>query len=88
MNEGSTLHAGGTVSIVATGSGAKDANGFATDGDINARGTQISGQDVLLNAARDINLQSAQDTSQQSSHNSRAARAKRDRRNIVVSQLA
>ncbi|WP_408128812.1 hemagglutinin repeat-containing protein [Paraburkholderia strydomiana] len=70
MNDGSTLHAGGTVSIVATGSGAKDANGFATDGDINARGTQISGQDVLLNAARDINLQSAQDTSQQSSHNS------------------
>ncbi|MDR6388448.1 hemagglutinin repeat-containing protein [Paraburkholderia phenoliruptrix] len=69
MNDGSTLHAGGTVSIVATGSGAKDANGFATDGDINARGTQISGQDVLLNAARDINLQSAQDTSQQSSHN-------------------
>jgi filamentous hemagglutinin len=70
MNDGSTLHAGGTVSIVATGSGAKDANGFATDGDINARGTQISGQDVLLNAARDINLQSAQDTNQQSSHNS------------------
>ncbi|MFL9954606.1 hemagglutinin repeat-containing protein [Paraburkholderia nemoris] len=69
-NDGSTLHAGGTVSVIATGSGAKDANGFATDGDINARGTQISGQDVVLNAARDINLQSAKDTSQQSSSNS------------------
>ncbi|WP_133649778.1 hemagglutinin repeat-containing protein [Paraburkholderia flava] len=69
-NDGSTLHAGGTVNVIAAGSGAKDANGVATDGDINARGTQISGQDVVLNAAHDINLQSAQDTSQQSGHNS------------------
>ncbi|WP_244137045.1 hemagglutinin repeat-containing protein [Burkholderia pyrrocinia] len=69
-NDGSTLHAGGNVNLIATGSGAKDASGFASDGDINARGTQISGQNVTLNAARDINLQSAQDTSQQSSHNS------------------
>ncbi|TCW85647.1 cell surface protein [Burkholderia sp. SRS-46] len=69
-NDGSTLRAGGNVSLIAAGSGVKDATGFATDGDINARGTQISGQNVTLNAARDINLQSAQDTSQQSSHNS------------------
>ncbi|WP_253185617.1 hemagglutinin repeat-containing protein [Burkholderia plantarii] len=69
-NDGSTLHAGDTVSVIATGSGAKDVNGFAADGDINARGTQISGQNVVLNAARDINLQSARDTSQQSSSNS------------------
>ena len=69
-NDGSTLHAGGTVDVVATGSGAKDANGYATDGDITARGTQISGQDVTLNAARDINLESAKDTSQQKSSNS------------------
>ncbi len=68
-NDGSTLRAGGNVNLIATGSGVKDASGFATDGDINARGTQISGKDVTLNAARDINLQSAQDTSQQSSHN-------------------
>ena len=69
-NDGSTLHAGGDIKLVATGSGAKDASGFATDGDINARGTQISGQNVTLNAARDINLLSAQDTSQLASHNS------------------
>ena len=69
-NDGSALHAGGDVNLVATGSGAKDASGFATDGDINARGTQISGQNVTLNAARDINLISAQDTSQLTSHNS------------------
>ncbi|WEY39738.1 hemagglutinin repeat-containing protein [Paraburkholderia sp. SUR17] len=69
-NDGSTLHAGGNVNLIATGSGTKDAAGFATDGDINARGTQISGQNVTLDAARDVNLQSAVDTSQQSSHNS------------------
>ncbi|WP_197387260.1 hemagglutinin repeat-containing protein [Ralstonia pseudosolanacearum] len=68
-NKGSTLTAGGNVNLVATGSGAKDANGLATDGDINSRGTQITGQNVTLNAARDINLQSAQDTSQQTSSN-------------------
>jgi filamentous hemagglutinin len=69
-NDGSTLHAGGNVNLIATGSGKKDASGFATDGDINARGTQISGQNVTLNAAHDINLQSAQDTNQLASHNS------------------
>jgi len=69
-NDGSTLHAGGKATLIATGSGAKDANGLATDGDINASGTQISAQNVELSAARDINLTSAKDTSQQSSSNS------------------
>ncbi|MFM0365730.1 hemagglutinin repeat-containing protein [Paraburkholderia sediminicola] len=70
LRTGSTLAAGGTVTLVATGSGAKDANGVATDGDINARGTQITAQDVTLNAARDVNLQSAHDTTKQNSSNS------------------
>ncbi|WP_080433649.1 hemagglutinin repeat-containing protein [Burkholderia ubonensis] len=69
-NDGSTLSAGGKATLIATGSGAKDANGFATDGDINASGTQITAQNVDLSAARDINLTSAKDTSQQSSSNS------------------
>lgn len=69
-NDGSTLKAGGNVTIVATGSGAKDADGKAADGDITARGTQITGQNVELNAARDINLLSAQDTTHQTSQNS------------------
>ncbi|WP_309477101.1 hemagglutinin repeat-containing protein [Trinickia acidisoli] len=69
-NDGSTLTAGGNVTIVATGSGAKDANGNATDGDITASGTQITGQNVELSAARDIDLQSAQDTNKQTSSNS------------------
>ncbi|WP_211474738.1 beta strand repeat-containing protein [Collimonas humicola] len=61
-NQGSTLSAGKDVTLIATGNGNKDAGGFATDGDINARGTQISGQNVTLAAARDINLESAKDT--------------------------
>ena len=69
-NDGSTVKAGGNVTIVATGSGAKDANGNATDGDITARGTQITGQNVELSAARDIDLESAQDTNHQTSSNS------------------
>jgi hypothetical protein len=60
----------GTATLVATGSGDKDAVGYATDGDINARGTQIAARDVALNATRDINLQSAKDASQQTSSNS------------------
>ncbi|MFP3274750.1 MAG: hemagglutinin repeat-containing protein [Paraburkholderia sp.] len=68
--DGSTLTAGGTATLIATGSGAKDANGNATDGDINSVGTQITAQNVTLNAARDINLQSAQNTTQNTSSNS------------------
>ncbi|CAB3716389.1 hemagglutinin repeat-containing protein [Paraburkholderia rhynchosiae] len=70
VNSASTLNAGGTVTLVATGSGTKDAEGFATDGDINSRGTRVSANDVVLNAARDINLQSAQDLTHQNSSNS------------------
>ncbi|WP_321818699.1 MULTISPECIES: hemagglutinin repeat-containing protein [unclassified Paraburkholderia] len=69
-NDGSTLTAGHDVTLVATGSDTKDASGAATDGDINAAGTRISGQNVTLDAARDINLQSARDASEQSSSNS------------------
>ncbi|MGB7192392.1 MAG: hemagglutinin repeat-containing protein [Collimonas pratensis] len=61
-NQGSTLSAGKDVTLIATGNGNKDAGGFATDGYINAHGTQISGQNVTLAAARDINLESAKDT--------------------------
>jgi filamentous hemagglutinin len=64
-NTGSTLSAGGDVTVVAAGSGAQDATGHALDGDITSRGTSISGQNVTLNAVRDINLQSARDTTQQ-----------------------
>jgi filamentous hemagglutinin len=59
--------------VIATGSGEKDADGKAVDGDITARGTLISGKNIELTAARDINLESARDTthdrSSDSSHN-------------------
>jgi filamentous hemagglutinin len=74
QNMGSTLTAGGTVTVIATGSGEKDAAGKAVNGDISARGTLISGTNVELIAARDINLQSAKDTTQdRSSDGSRNA---------------
>jgi filamentous hemagglutinin len=71
---GSTLSAGQSVTLIATGSGQTDANGNAADGDIRARGTQISGTNVLLSAERDITLESAQDTTHlDSSENSKNA---------------
>ena len=69
-NDGSTLKAGGNVTIAATGSGAKDANGKATDGDIVVRGAHVTGGNVELNAARDVDLESAQDTNHETSQNS------------------
>lgn len=65
----SQLTAGQTVHITATGSGEHDAEGKAVDGDITASGTRIKGSDVTLTAARDITLQSVQDTSLDHSSN-------------------
>ncbi|WP_454725880.1 MULTISPECIES: hemagglutinin repeat-containing protein [Cupriavidus] len=69
---GTTVSAGSNVKIVATGSGATGADGYSTDGDINARGAQITGQNVTMSAARDVNLQSAQDATSQNSASSGA----------------
>lgn len=62
QQQGSTLLAGNAVSVVATGNGQADAQGLAVDGDINMTGTQVSGKNVDLVAARDINAVSAIDT--------------------------
>ena len=62
-NQGTKVKAGNAVTVVATGSGQKEADGFATDGDISGRGVQIEGKTVTLSAARDVNLESAQDRS-------------------------
>jgi len=53
--------------MVGTGTGALDADGFAADGSIRARGAQITAKNVQMVAARDIDLGSAQDTARQSS---------------------
>jgi adhesin HecA-like repeat protein len=75
QTQGSTLTAGQTISVIATGNGDKDSNGKAIDGDITARGTRITGTDVVLAAARDIALQSARDTThnRSSDHSSNAS---------------
>lgn len=64
-NQGTTVKAGNAVTVIATGSGSgqKDAEGYSTDGDISGRGVQIEGKTVTLSAARDVNLESAQDRS-------------------------
>ena len=62
QQRGSTLAAGNSMTIVATGNGQTDAQGKAVDGDINMVGTQVSGKDVNLVAARDVNAISATDT--------------------------
>ncbi|MFA9441878.1 hemagglutinin repeat-containing protein, partial [Uliginosibacterium sp. sgz301328] len=59
---GATITAGGTATIIATGSGAKDADGKAIDGDINMRGATINATNVTLNAAHDLNAESVQNT--------------------------
>uniref|UniRef100_UPI001F20E178 hemagglutinin repeat-containing protein n=1 Tax=Cupriavidus agavae TaxID=1001822 RepID=UPI001F20E178 len=59
--QGTTVKAGNAVTIVAAGSGGKDADGFASEGTISGRGVQISGRTVDLSAARDVDLESARD---------------------------
>lgn len=60
--QGSTVTAGGNVSIKATGSGAKDAAGRAADGDVNILGSTVGGRNVTLDAAKDVNLVAADNT--------------------------
>jgi|GEM_PF-2181083 len=54
---GSTLHAGGTVSIVARNDDERE-----DSGDINSTGSFIDGTHISLNAADDINLNSIENT--------------------------
>ncbi|PPU55917.1 hemagglutinin repeat-containing protein [Xanthomonas codiaei] len=66
--QGSTVNAGRNVTILANGDGTKDADGYAANGDITSKGTQIrAGNAVALDAVRDINLLSAISSSDQSS---------------------
>ncbi|SEL90289.1 filamentous hemagglutinin [Roseateles sp. YR242] len=67
---GSQVLGGGNVSIVAAGE--KDANGKVLEGtgNLTAIGSTIKGQNVTLDAANDLVLKSAQDTTTQKSTNS------------------
>ncbi|VBB09344.1 pectin lyase fold/virulence factor [Lucifera butyrica] len=62
--QGSTLTSDKDITITATGSGAKDSSGKATDGNLNVVGSTLTSENINLNAAKDINLQSASNTSQ------------------------
>jgi len=69
-SKGSTLTAGQNVTLTATGTGAKDADGYAADGNIGVAGSSIKGQDITLDAARDITLEATRNTSEQTGSNS------------------
>ena len=67
---GSSIVGVNNVNITATGSGAKDSQGQALDGDIVGTGVQITGKNVSLDAARDIDIKAAQQTASNRSKNS------------------
>ncbi|MFL6716490.1 MAG: hemagglutinin repeat-containing protein, partial [Burkholderiaceae bacterium] len=62
VQSGSSIAAGKDVLISATGSGGRDAAGFALDGDVKAVGATISGNSITIAAARDIALTAAEST--------------------------
>ncbi|KQX97962.1 hypothetical protein ASD22_12265 [Rhodanobacter sp. Root480] len=58
------------MTIVATGDGTKDSDGYAATGDIKLQGAQIqAGRDATLAATRDITLTAGQDTTKRDSAN-------------------
>ncbi|TSH80146.1 hemagglutinin repeat-containing protein [Pantoea sp. paga] len=66
QSQGSTLTAGRNLTVTATGK-----NGTAQSGNISIAGSQLkAGGDLSLDASRDINLQSAQNTQSTDSKNS------------------
>lgn len=60
---GARLISQGDITLIAAGSGAKDEAGRALDGDLKTSGATIQGNNVVLGAARDIELAAAKDTS-------------------------
>nr|WP_249584647.1 hemagglutinin repeat-containing protein [Pseudomonas viridiflava] len=59
VSQGSSLTAGNNLSVIATGSGQSE----AADGDISVQGSKLqAGNDLLLSAARDIDLRSGINT--------------------------
>ncbi|MGR2681655.1 hemagglutinin repeat-containing protein [Chromobacterium haemolyticum] len=70
QSQGSQLTAGGNLSLTATGSGTKDGQGKALDGDISVTGGHLkAGKDLTLDAARDLQLQAGHHQDSQSGGN-------------------
>lgn len=61
---GSTLTSDEDINLTATGSGAQTSDGKAADGDVNIIASTVTGQNVSITAAKDVNLQSAENTYQ------------------------
>jgi filamentous hemagglutinin len=66
---GANIAAGNNLTILATGDGTKGADGFATDGNLNVIGSNLSGKNIDISAARDVNFASAANTSTEASSN-------------------
>ncbi|MFS0757394.1 hemagglutinin repeat-containing protein [Noviherbaspirillum sp. 1P10PC] len=62
VQSGSSIAAGKDVYISATGNGERDAAGYAVDGDLKAAGARISGNNITIAAARDVELTAAEST--------------------------
>ncbi len=71
----SELNAGRNVHIIATGDGSKGADGIAQNGDLAVIGSSIKAQNVTLDAARDLTLQSAHNRSDTTGSNSSSGAA-------------
>src|SRR5699024_4858308 len=70
-HKGSTITASRDINILATGDGTTDSNGTTKSGDILMQGANVkAGHNINLTAARDINLQSSQNTRKQDKHHS------------------
>ena len=66
---GSNVAAGNNLTLIATGDGSTGTDGFANSGDLNVTGSNLSGNNVDLSAARDVNFNSAINTDEQHSSN-------------------
>jgi filamentous hemagglutinin len=67
--QGSNVSAGNSLTVIARGDGQKGADGFATNGDVNVVGSSLSGKEVNVSAARDINFASAVNQTTETSSN-------------------
>ncbi|WP_194711903.1 two-partner secretion domain-containing protein [Noviherbaspirillum soli] len=62
VQSGSSIAAGKDVYISASGNGDRDAAGYAVDGDLKAAGARISGNNITIAAAHDVELSAAEST--------------------------
>lgn len=67
---GSRILSDGDIHLKATGTGAKDTQGKAADGDIHVEASQINAENIVVEAARNINITSTTNTMSSASETS------------------